>query len=103
MFGLLAWFAFWGVSKLLHPEIGVRLHKLLKKGKRFSHTVCVAIDASFVDRALGSHPIFEKLDGAINRHMRGKQDAEVMWPQLFARKLVDLLPASYGRHPLDGG
>ena len=84
MFGFLAWFAFWDVPKLFQPEIGERLHKLLEQGKRFGHAVCVAIDASFVDRALGSHPIFKKLDGAINRHICAvHKDAGVMSTRLI--------------------
>ena len=55
-----------------------RLHKLLKEGQRLRHAVCVASDASFVDGPCVAKPIFKKLDGAINRHVRGEQDAVVM-------------------------
>ena len=64
----LASFTFWDVAKLFHPKIGIRGNEFLEERKRFSHTVCVAVDASFVDWPFGTHPLFEKLDGAINRH-----------------------------------
>ena len=36
MFGFLSSFTFWCVTKLFHPEVGVRLHELLEQGSVFA-------------------------------------------------------------------